>query len=122
MRKKRLDLELLQRDLATQLGVSTATVINWERDHTEPGPRYLPHIIQFLGYVPYEPEMSTCDRLPYIRSCLGYSQEAYARKIGVDPGTLRKWERGIAQPNKGYTKEMNNLRVILSESIKEGDH
>jgi predicted transcriptional regulator len=34
LRKKRLDLCLRQRDVATQLGVTVNTVTNWEKHHS----------------------------------------------------------------------------------------
>jgi transcriptional regulator with XRE-family HTH domain len=52
LRKKRLDLGLLQREAALQLGVDVKTVTNWERQRTEPKIRFLPAIFRFLGSDP----------------------------------------------------------------------
>jgi transcriptional regulator with XRE-family HTH domain len=52
IRTRRLDLGLLQRDVALRLGVSKSAVMNWERGRTEPMIRFLPAIIRFLGYDP----------------------------------------------------------------------
>ena len=93
LRKKRLDLELEQKDVAKLIGVSEESIYNWENHRTTPRPRYLPKIIAFLGYIPYDPGLSPGERLRYMRQCLGYSQAAYARHLGIDPGTLGKWER-----------------------------
>jgi DNA-binding XRE family transcriptional regulator len=41
IRKRRLDLGLLQRDVALQLGVNVKTVTNWEKQRTEPETRFL---------------------------------------------------------------------------------
>ncbi|MCH8217916.1 MAG: helix-turn-helix transcriptional regulator [Planctomycetes bacterium] len=51
LRKKRLDLGLSQPE-ATRLGVSDCTLRNWEKNHYSPKTKYLPKIIQFLGYTP----------------------------------------------------------------------
>lgn len=48
-----MDLGLLQREVAQQLGVDKWTVLNWERGKTSPDVRYYPAIIEFLGYNPF---------------------------------------------------------------------
>ena len=58
LRKRRLDLRLLQREAAGQIGVDTATITNWELGQTTPALCWMPNVIQFLGYDP-EPEPET---------------------------------------------------------------
>ncbi len=50
IRKGRLDLGLLQREVAAEIGVDASSVYNWENGRTEPQLRHLPAIIRFLGY------------------------------------------------------------------------
>jgi len=50
IRRRRLDLGLLQRQVAQQIGVDETTVYNWERNATSPSVRHFPAITQFLGY------------------------------------------------------------------------
>ena len=50
LRKHRLDLGLLQREIAEQIGVEESTITNWERQRTVPEIRYIPRIVEFLGY------------------------------------------------------------------------
>ena len=50
LRMKRLDLGLLQKDVAQYLGVNTSSVINWEKNHNVPMDHNIPGIIEFLGY------------------------------------------------------------------------
>lgn len=52
LRARRIDLGLLQRDVADQIGADTATVTNWELGNTEPEERFIPALIRFLGYNP----------------------------------------------------------------------
>src|ERR1700737_2631777 len=52
IRRKRLQLGLLQSQLAESLGVDKTTVYNWERNATEPARRFLCDITSFLGYSP----------------------------------------------------------------------
>lgn len=48
MRKRRMDLGLFQREVASRIGVSEATIYNWEGNKTSPQIRHIPKIIQFL--------------------------------------------------------------------------
>jgi DNA-binding XRE family transcriptional regulator len=64
-------LGLLQRDVARQIGVNKDTIYNWETNRTEPEVRMISHIIDFLGYAPYDPTWSFGERLKAIRSALG---------------------------------------------------
>ncbi|MHB9037748.1 MAG: helix-turn-helix domain-containing protein [Armatimonadota bacterium] len=52
IRKRRLDLGLLQKDVAKILGVTEASVFYWETHRASPRGRYIPRIIEFLGYLP----------------------------------------------------------------------
>lgn len=49
-----------------------------------------------------------------IRRSLGLSRQALADKIGVDVGTLRKWESGTRQPDA-------SARVLLSMVAADAD-
>src|SRR5207244_4396483 len=49
LRKRCLDLEIRQRDVADRIGPDTTTITNWELRHTEPGFGWMPPIIGFLG-------------------------------------------------------------------------
>jgi transcriptional regulator with XRE-family HTH domain len=100
IRKCRLDRELFQKQVADQIGVHELTITNWERNATLPEIRYVPAIIQFLGYSPLPPTSSLAERLTDARRRLGLSQRKMAEKLGVDPTTLMGWERGRHQPTE----------------------
>lgn len=87
-----------QRDLAKQLGLSVAGLCNWECNSTKPEIRYMPAIIDFLGYNPVAPATSIGEQLVQRRSAHGLTQRSAAERLGVDPGTLAKWERGEKRP------------------------
>ncbi len=58
----------------------------------------MPAIIRFLGYNPL-PEADTLgERLVRHRTSLGMMQGEAAKRLGVDPGTLARWERGEREP------------------------
>jgi transcriptional regulator with XRE-family HTH domain len=98
IRARRLDLKLLQKEVAEQIGVHEQTITGWERNATIPDVRYMPAIIQFLGYNPLPAASSLPERLATARRALGLSQRKMAGKLGVDPATLMGWEAGRHQP------------------------
>jgi DNA-binding XRE family transcriptional regulator len=52
IKRRRLELHLFQSDVAKQLGVDIASVQNWEHNAYQPVKRFLPRLINWLGYVP----------------------------------------------------------------------
>jgi transcriptional regulator with XRE-family HTH domain len=93
-----LDLKLLQGQVADQIGVHEMTITLWERNATVPEVRYIPGIIQFLGYNPLPAANSLPERLAAVRRALGLSQRKMGKRLGVDPTTLMGWEAGRHQP------------------------
>jgi transcriptional regulator with XRE-family HTH domain len=107
IRRRRLILKLLQRQVAQQIGVSHATITNWETNGAEPGVKYMPAIIKFLGYNPLPPPPSGIgERLVRCRTLLGLNQKVFAGQLGVDQGTLAKWEREDRQPTGDFKRRV----------------
>jgi transcriptional regulator with XRE-family HTH domain len=52
IKKHRLELLWLQTDVAAKIGISSASVSNWERGSTSPSRRMTKKIREFLGYTP----------------------------------------------------------------------
>jgi transcriptional regulator with XRE-family HTH domain len=98
LRARRLDLKLLQKQVADQIGVHELTITGWEGNTTVPEVRYMPAVIQFLGYNPLPAASSLPERLATARRALGLSQRKMAGKLGVDPATVMGWEAGRHQP------------------------
>jgi len=48
LRRRRLDLGLLQRDVAEIIGVTEVTISNWENNRNKPPSRFLKKITDFL--------------------------------------------------------------------------
>jgi transcriptional regulator with XRE-family HTH domain len=110
IRAHRLDLKLLQKQVAEQIGVHEMTITLWEGNETQPEVRYIPAIIQFLGYSPLPAASSLSERLATARRALGLSQRKMAAKLGVDPATLMGWEAGRHQPTG---KSLNLIKRAL---------
>jgi transcriptional regulator with XRE-family HTH domain len=73
-------------------------VILWEQDRSTPSIRYYPAIFQFLGYDPFPEPTTLPQRIAAKRRQLGLTIEGAALSIGVDEGTLRRWESGEWKP------------------------
>ena len=100
LRKKRLDLGLLQKEVAQRVGVDRDSVTNWEKGRTSPRLQLMPRIIEFLEYTPFQVKSGSLgERIVAFRRALGIRQEDLARQLGVDPSTLVRWEQGKGQPS-----------------------
>lgn len=47
--------------------------------------------------------------MTWIRRYLGLSQEAMARRLRVDPGTLARWEQGEREPKGEHLRSVSSL-------------
>ena len=82
-------------EAAKLIGTHPATLKNWERKYfEEPAIKHWPKIIAFLGYCPYTPCTTLPEKVLMYRKVEGISLEDMARKVGIDPGTLGRFERG----------------------------
>jgi transcriptional regulator with XRE-family HTH domain len=91
--------------------VTESTVTNWELNRTAPALRFLPHIITLLGFDP-RPGTPLADKLVTRRTTQGLSQEAAARLLDIDPGTLARWESGRRMPGRPF---LARIRVFLED-------
>ena len=98
LKKRRAESGLIQKDVAQQLGVNESTYLLWEHDRTFPNIRMWPTVIRFLGYYPFPKPQTLSDRLIAFRRLRGLSIKELARQLGIDEGTLAKWENGEREP------------------------
>ena len=115
IRKRRLGLKMLQREVAEQIGVCEPSVFNWEANTSQPDFRYMPAIIDFLGYDPLPPANTLAGQLVRQRTSLGLSQKESAERLGVDPTTLARWERGEREPKGEFAKRAE--RFLVGEEV-----
>ena len=109
LRKRRLDLGLLQRELAVKLGAHKASVLNWELGRNDPELRFMPAILAFLGFDPRPAPNWVGARLVRHREVKGWTQNQLASALGVDPTTLSRWELGKKTPWGVYLERVNRL-------------
>jgi len=99
LRKRRLELGLLQREVAERVGADKSSVNAWELNYHQPALHLYPAVVAFLGY---DPAAVTDDvrlgrRVAVRRRASGFSQRALAERLGIDEGTVGTWERGNRQ-------------------------
>lgn len=107
LRKKRLDLNLSQPEVAKILNVTTDTITNWELNRNIPELSHIPKIISFLGY---SPEITENPVKAY-RINHGLTQKELAIILDIDPTTLAKIENGRVVKMKNRTREQINKLI-----------
>ncbi len=102
-----MDLGLRQSDVARTIGVWTSTVNYWENNHFNPEVQYVPKIVAFLGYDPFEPPPASFPlQLKAARIAAGLTRRYLAARLGVHAGTVAEWERGEARPVKALRQRL----------------
>jgi transcriptional regulator with XRE-family HTH domain len=112
LRRRRLTLKLLQRQVAQQIGVDKTSINNWENNLSKPSLPYMPAILLFPGYNPLPPSKKWSERLVHGRKAIGMTQREAAQRIGVDMGTLAKWERGEREPAGTFADRANHFLAM----------
>mgnify|MGYP000948499768 FL=1 len=103
--RRRYELCLTQEEAAERLGVSSWTVLNWEKGKTEPHVASILAILRFLGYDPFPPPKTLAEELALKRSRLGWTQSRIAEMLCIDEATWAGWEAGRQMP-KGRHAEL----------------
>ncbi|MBI1804137.1 MAG: helix-turn-helix transcriptional regulator [Ignavibacteriae bacterium] len=100
--------------MAKLLGVTTSTITNWEKNRGGSALRLIPNITTFLGYDPV-PETATTlgQKIKLYRRSRGLSMKKLAKKLGIDPTTLTRWERGRSVPSSRLRDRLNDLFDVL---------
>ena len=112
IKKKRIDLNLFQKDVAELIGVQTDSIVNWELNRFTPQVHQLPKIIEFLGYVPFGITGDTfSSKVKAFRKKRGLSQRKLATLWGVDQTTIRDWENGKHKPIGKLKKRVDKILV-----------
>jgi transcriptional regulator with XRE-family HTH domain len=93
LKRARLERGIQQRDAAREIGCDPGTLLNWEKGRVVPDVRFWPKILRFLGYDPRPEPEGFGGRIRAGREAEGLSEEALARRLGLDPGTVGAWER-----------------------------
>ena len=120
IRKRRLDLGVMQKQAADLLGVDTASICNWEINKTEPMVHCLRGIIAFLGHNTLPEAGDLIRKFKRVRCSLGLTQEQLAQKLGIDESTIAGWERGENTPVGPYRKLLEDFLAADGSLAEHG--
>ena len=119
----RIRAGLSSRQLAARVHVSPSTITHWENSDRPCGWQDRGRVAAALGVDrdevdaalgPLSPNTAyPCPGLLHARSAQGMTRPALAERIGVDPATVRRWERrGVVS-----LKHVDDLKQIFGEAV-----
>jgi transcriptional regulator with XRE-family HTH domain len=110
LRKRRLDLKMTQEELAEKLRTTVCTVRNLEKNKSSPSLVFMPKIVAFLVYVPYDTSVLDFGKQVVARRhLLGLRQKDLAQFLGVDPSTIKRWENNQSCPPRVLMERVSAL-------------
>ena len=86
-----------------------SNILAWARGQRGPGLRFVPAIVEFLGYDPTPKLQTMGEQLVRYRRLQGWTQKKMAKRLSVDPGTLARWERGERQPAGPFLQRVEKI-------------
>lgn len=104
----------MQKEAAKQIGVDKMTLLNWESNRASPAIRHRPMIRRFLNEAEFQPSGTLANRLKSLRETFGYSQARLAAVLGIDEGTIRRWERESGKIQVRKLKVVEAMMARLS--------
>ena len=117
IRKKRLDLGLLQRDVAAKMGVDSDSICHWETGYSHPKVAFIPRIYDFLGYCPWQAPAHFGEWLRMVRHSLGLSRKRLGRYQHIDESTLWRLESGTSVPTRQTEQRLRDLLLSSAAGI-----
>jgi transcriptional regulator with XRE-family HTH domain len=109
IRKRRLDRNLRQIDVAEIVGCDEMTVVNWEKGYSIPRINHMGKVVEFLGFNPLQKCDTLAQRIVSHRKALGLTQKLLASQLAVNPSTLAKWGRGERAPTGRYFRRVAEM-------------
>ena len=114
IRKRRLDLGLLQIEVAGMIGVSENTVWNWEHG-TEPELIHIPAVLAFLDYVPWECPDDPVGRLAHFKKVNGLSYVRLGSMMEKNPEQLEDWLSERINPCERNVQSIKSFLLLNSK-------
>ena len=127
LRNARIPAGLRQEDVATELGVSTQTVRNWESGRVEPSEENKRRLGALLGeelgdFAAFYEDLHSDNpkrKKPILNGKLlrearreeGFTQAEAAERIGVNRNTVLRYENGASRPSREILEKLSRLYV-----------
>ena len=89
---------LRQIDVARIMGANAWTYITWEKHEAEPTGKFVPRIIEWLGYDPFPVGETFGEKLSWKRKKAGLTRQELADRLGLNYGSVKQWERDVCRP------------------------
>jgi site-specific DNA recombinase len=110
IRNRRLELRLLQKDVAAMFNVVEDTITLWENERSKPLVYHYPKLIEFLGYMPFEIDTSTlAGQMKRYRYLNGLSQEDLAKRLSINESTVFHYEKETHMPSPQLIKRLHRF-------------
>lgn len=126
LRQKRENDGLSVQDLAAQLSCPESRIMLWEQLLDDPWPQYLPGIIHYIGFVPWEmtPYIQTT-MASIVRCCReikGLTQKELADQLGRHKSLISLIENGKISPTPKIISKIENaldmpVRAFLNQMV-----
>lgn len=114
LKNRRLELCLLQQEVAKIFNITEDCVTNWENDRYKPQIRYASKVIKFLGYNPYcQTQNSFGGRVKEYRQQHGLSHKKMGLLLEVHASTIGSWENNEHLPQPKIQKKLNKLLNLI---------
>lgn len=115
MKARRLTMQLFQSEVAARIGVHIGSVQNWERNLGAPAASYVPAVVRFLGYIPFQHDGTVGGRIRWLRLCAGWTQSDLAAAAGCDEATIWRWETNHPRDRRLWVEGVAKLNARLME-------
>lgn len=113
-------MKLLQKEVAEKIGVDETSIYYWENNRVKPSLPFIPKIIEFLGYIPFNTKFNNLrDQIITYRRLHGLTQKKLANLLRIDMTTIGHWERGEHWPSKQLLNKLISLFTSLPSSFSE---
>nr|WP_283775513.1 helix-turn-helix transcriptional regulator [Desulfuromonas sp. CSMB_57] len=99
---------MYQKDIAEQIGVTASTIWNWEHGWSIDW-RYLPRVINFLGFNPIPCPENPLEQLAWYKQVNGLTFEELGTEMGRDPEQLADWLSGRHTPCRRNREEIEQF-------------
>jgi len=117
IKRKRLQLRLLQKEVAEKIGVSEDSITGWENGRSVPQIHLYPAIIVLLGYYPFEKDITTVSgQIEFVRFNNGWSYERRAMAFSANATAVLDWHN----KNKIFSKSHKRiLETLLQQCLSK---
>ena len=100
----------MQKQAAKIIGTNATSLMTWERNQRTPSISFIPKIIEFLGYIPFDKEFDDIgNKIAFFRKISGMNFKKLGKLLNIDPGTLSRWEKGETKPSKEKMEKLNDF-------------